>query len=166
MVTRCPKCGRAAPDDALYCPYCAHGITSNARTLNVSVGGMLMAIATAGFLILLVLSVRALLDIYRWYPQLVAQGWVVYDQLLAALCLFGSLSGGLACVLFLTRKSHRWSMISGAACVLSGGGAWATSMIIPHYIVWYSLLYYFLPVFFTPLVGTILVYRRNKEFCQ
>ncbi len=166
MVSKCPKCGKNTPDDAVYCPYCAHGIAPHARTARLAAGGILLIVASVGALILFILSVRALIDIYRWYPPIVAESWFVYDQLLTFFSFVASLSGLVAGVLSLNRKRHAVAVISGALCTVLGGGAWITSMIVPHYVTWYSFLYYFLPVFLTPLFGTCLVYSRKMEFKQ
>jgi len=170
MVSKCPKCGRTAPEDSIYCPYCAYGLKPSARTTRVSVGGALMIVAAVGSFILFVLSIRALLDIYRWYPRLVAQSWFVYDQLLTVFSFAGLLFGVPAAILSLNRRSYKWTMILAILCTLSGGGAWVTSMIIPSLkikdLLWYSIFYFFLPVFFPPLLGTMLIYPRKEEFKQ
>jgi len=166
MVVKCPKCGRTAPDDSVYCPYCAYGLKPSAITVRVSAGGILALVAAVASLIFLTLSIRALLDIYSWYPQLVAQSWFIYDQMLTIFAFIGLLTALPAVVLSLRRKSYRWTIILMALCTISGGGAWITSMIIPDSKLLNSVLYYFLPVFLTPLVGTVLIYPRKAEFKQ
>jgi hypothetical protein len=37
-------------------------------------------------------------------------------------------------------------------------------MIIPEFRLMYSILYYFLPMFLSPLIGTLLIIRRKPEF--
>lgn len=66
MTVTCPKCGRNAQDDAIYCPYCGHGLTPSARTTQVSIAGTLLIVAGVASLTFLVLSIRALLQIFNW----------------------------------------------------------------------------------------------------
>jgi hypothetical protein len=166
MVIKCPKCGRSTPDDAVYCPYCAHGIAPHARTARLAAGGILLIVASVGAVILFALSVRALIDIYRWYPPIVAESWFIYDQLLALFSFIAFVLSLTAGTLTLSRKGFRPAVVLGVLSAVNGGGAWITSMIVPHFVTWYSFLYYFLPVFLTPLLGTCLVYSRKIEFRQ
>jgi hypothetical protein len=164
MVSSCPKCGRNVPDDAIYCPYCAHGLKATALTSNVSAAGVLMLVGTVGFLVVFLLATAALLQIYSWYPILIAQKWFVYDQILTGLCLAGFLFGLAAATLVFARKSHRSAVTLAVLCTLSGAGVWTLSMIIPEYKPLYSILYYFLPDFVAPLSATLLILRRKSEF--
>jgi RNA polymerase subunit RPABC4/transcription elongation factor Spt4 len=164
MVVECPKCGRTIPDDSVYCPYCGYGIKPSSRSAQVWTGGTLIVVAAVASLILFVLSFYALLNIYSWYPPLVAQSWFVYDQLLTVFSFTGCLFGLSAATLSFTRKSYKWTMASSVLCTLSGGGAWIISMIIPHSNPLQSLLYYFLPLFITSLTGTVLIFFRKAEF--
>jgi RNA polymerase subunit RPABC4/transcription elongation factor Spt4 len=164
MVVECPKCGRTIPDDSVYCPYCGYGIKASARSAQVWAGGTLMIVGAVASLILFILSFYALSNIYNWYPPLVAQSWLVYDQLLTVFSFTGCLSGLPAATLSFTRKSYKWTMASSVLCTLSGSGAWIVSMIIPHSNPLQYLLYYFLPLFITPLTGTVLIFSRKAEF--
>jgi len=166
MTMTCPKCGRNTQDDTLYCPHCGHGLTPSARTTQVSVAGTLLIVAGITSLIFLILSIRALLQIFNWYPPTVAQGWLVYDQMLTGFSLTGFLFGLLSSSLAFTRRNHRLTMISSLLCTASGAGAWTTSMILPLANPWYSFLYYFLPSFTTALIATTLIYPRKAEFTQ
>jgi hypothetical protein len=164
MASTCPKCARNVPDDAIYCPYCGKGLKPSARTITVSVGGALMIVAAIASLIIFLLSLEALLEIYNWYPRLVAQKWFLYDQLFTVLSLIGFLSGVIASVLSLARKGYLFFILAGTVCTFGGAGVWITSMIIPNYTLSSSFLYYFLPIFLPSLVGTLLVLQRKPEF--
>jgi hypothetical protein len=164
MPLQCPKCGNAVADDFIYCPYCAHGLKPTAKTQRVSVSATLILIATIGAFIFLILSIQALLGIYRWYPQFVAQSWFVYDQLLTAMFAIQLPFGVVASILSLARRKYRLFLISATACVAAGGSAWMISIIIPYSVFWDSVLYYFLPVFLCPLIGLALAYPRRAEF--
>lgn len=164
MASTCPKCRKTVPDDSIYCPYCAHGLKPSARTVRVFVGSILMIVAALGSLILLILSTQALLGIYNWYPQLAAQMWFVYDQMFTVFALSGLIFALPAAVLSLSRKSHKWTMISATLSTLSGGALWITSMIAPIVVLWESTVYLFIPLFIAPLLGTLLIYPRKAEF--
>ena len=116
MALTCPKCGRNIPDDAVYCPYCMRGLKPSALTMNVSVAGFLMLIAAIASLIIFLLSLDALLEIYSWYPQLIAQKWILYDQLFTGFSLVAFVFGLIAGVLSLSRKSY--SMVHGCRSAL------------------------------------------------
>lgn len=164
MVTECQKCSRTIPIESVYCPYCGHGIKASARSTQVLVGGALMMVATMANLIFLVFALQALMNIYSWYPLLVAQFWFSYDQIFTMFFLTGVLFGFSAIILSLTRKRYRWTMVSSLLCTLSGGGAWIISMIIPHSNIMQSLLYYFFPLLATPSIGAVLIFFRKAEF--
>ena len=164
MVSKCPKCRKTIPDDSVYCAYCGHGVKPSARSTQVSVGGALMLGAAVVSLVLFVLSFYALLNIYNWYPLLVTQIWFVYDQMLTVFSFSGFMSGLCAAILSLIRKSYKLTMAFAVVCTLSGGGAWIISMIILKAVMVQSLFRYFLPLFVTPLVGTILIFFRKAEF--
>jgi hypothetical protein len=164
MVSDCPKCPRTIPDDSVYCPYCGYGIKPSARSTQVSAGGTLMIVAAVASLIFFILSFQALLNIYNWYPPLVAQGWFIYDQMLTIFSFTGLVFGFSAAILTLTRKSYRGTLASAVLCTLSGGGAWIISMIIPLSNMVQSLLYYFLPLFVSSFTGTMLIFFRKAEF--
>jgi len=164
MVSTCPKCGRNVPDDSVYCPHCGHGIQPSARTMQVSAGGTLLIVAGVASLIFFAQSIRALTQIHTWYPPVFAQSWLVYIQVFTVFSFTGLLFGVSAGTLSLARRSFRWTMASAVICTLSGAGAWTISMIIPFANPWYSLLYYFLPMFAAALIGTVLIYPRRAEF--
>lgn len=164
MVDNCAKCGRKVPEDSVYCLYCGHGIKPSARSNQVSGGGALMAGAALASLIHFAISLIALLNIYNWYPAIVAQIWFFYDQMLTAFSLTGLLSGLTAAMFSLARKGYKRTMISAVLCTLSCGGAWITAMIIPHSSMVHSFLYYFLPLLTPSLIGTVLILSRKMEF--
>ena len=164
MVLECPKCGRIIPDDSVYCLYCGRGIKKSARSSQVSVGGALIVVAVVAFLIIFILSFQAVLNIYTWYPSLVAHSFFIYDQMLTAFSLSGMLCGIPAAILSLTRKSYLVTMAFAVLCTLSGGGTWIISMIIPHSNLILSLFCYFLPLFVTPFIGTMMILFRKAEF--
>lgn len=164
MVSECIKCGKTIPDDSVYCPYCGYGMRPSAKSTHVSVGGALMIVAAITSLIFFVLSFRALLNIYTWYPPLVAQSWFVYNQMFTVFSFTGLLFGLSAATLSLTRKSYRWALVCALFCVLSGGSVWTISMIIPHSDAVLSVLLVFLPLFATSFIGTVLIFLRKAEF--
>ena len=164
MSSKCPKCGADVTDDSVYCARCGHGMKPTARTTQVSAAGTLIVIAAATSLIFFLLSIRALGQIYSWYPTTVAQSWIVYDQMLTGLSFTGFLFGFSAGVLSLARRRYSLTMVCAVLCTLSGAGAWTISMIIPFSKLWYSFLYFFLPAFATSLIGTVLIYPRKAEF--
>lgn len=164
MVTNCPKCGKVIPDDSVYCAYCGYGIKPQARSAQVSVGGALFIAAAVTSLVLFVFSLYALLNIYNWYPVLVAQIWFIYDQMLTAFSFVGFLFGIFAAALSLTRKSYKLTIVFAVACTFSGGGSWVISMIIPNADLTQSLFYYFLPLFVTAFIGTLLISFKKAEF--
>jgi hypothetical protein len=164
MGSSCPKCGRNVPEDATYCPYCAYGLKSSALTGKVSAAGVLMLIAACGFFIVFVISVSAFLQIYSWYPPLIAQKWFVYDEVFTVFCLCGFLTAMLSSALVFARRFYRPTMTLAVISALLGACVWATSMIIPEFRLMYSILYYFLPMFLSPLIGTLLILQRKPEF--
>jgi uncharacterized BrkB/YihY/UPF0761 family membrane protein len=166
MVLECPKCGRTVPEDSTYCPYCGHGVKPCANTTYVPMASILMIVTAASSLVLFALSIEALLDIYNWYPQLTAQSWFIYDQLLTVFSCLGMLFGLAAAALSSARRSYNYTMISALVCAASGGAAWVTSMIVPSSTLLVSTLYYFLPTFFPTLIATSLIYYRRVEFKQ
>jgi len=125
-----------------------------------------MIVAAVASLIFFILCIQALAQIYGWYPPVVAQGWFVYDQILTVFSFMGFLFGFSAAILSLTRRSYRWTMFSAVLCTFSGASAWIISLIIPYAKVWNSFFYYFLPIFATSLIGTLLFYPRKAEFKQ
>jgi predicted nucleic acid-binding Zn ribbon protein len=164
MEAGCPKCGKAIPDDAVYCPYCGRGIQPSARSFQVSAAGAFMITFTVASLVLFVLSFRALLNIYSWYPASVAQVWFVYDQMLTAISFTGLIFGLGAAIFILSRRNYRWAMVFSILGTLIGGGSWVISMVIPHSNVAYSTLYFFIPLLATSLAATLMVLPRKAEF--
>jgi hypothetical protein len=119
---------------------------------------VLMIISTAEFLYLFVESVLAVQGIYDWYPQFVAQQWFIYDELFTIFTFSGMLLATLATSLMLSKKNSTITLITGLLCTISGASAFVTSLIAPYASLWKSILYYFLPLFMAPLVGTLVFY--------
>jgi hypothetical protein len=69
----------------------------------VQTAGTLLAGSTIGFLIIFILSVNALLSVFEWYPQFVAQQWFVYDQAVTAIAFLGLVFGFLSTVFVFLR---------------------------------------------------------------
>ena len=166
MSPSCPKCGRNVPDDATYCPYCAHGLKPSALTGKVSAAGVLMLIAGSAFFVIFVVSVSALLQIYSWYPPLIAQKWFLYDAVFMGFCLCGFASAMLSSALIFTRRFYRPTMTLAVVSTLLGACVFVTSVIIPEFNLMYSFLYYFLPMLLSPLIGGLLIFLRKQEFQQ
>jgi hypothetical protein len=164
MSSTCPKCGRDVPGDSVYCPYCAHGLKPSAATRQVWAAGVLMIAVAISSLTLLILSINALVEIYTWVPRLVAQGWFIYGESLTFLSAVALISASTAAALSLKRKSYSWTVFSSFVCTFSGLATFAVSVIIPDFNLKNSFFYYFLPLFLTPLIGTLLVLRRSGEF--
>lgn len=164
MSLTCPKCGRKVPDDSIYCPYCARGLKPSAGTPQVSAGGILMIATSICSLTLLILSVNALVQIYNWVPRLVAQKWFIYGQLLTVMSVVAFVSAAVAAALTMKRKNYRLTIIAGFVCTFSGLAMYALSVIIPDFNPLNSFVYYFLPLFVAPLIGTLLILRRKQEF--
>ena len=166
MASSCPKCGRNVPGDATYCPYCAHGLKPSALTGRVPAAGVLMLIAGCGFFVVFVISVAALLQIYSWYPPLVAQKWFLYDELFTGFCLCGFLTAIVSAALTFVRKFYGLTLTLTGVSMFLGACVWITSMVIPEFKLMYSILYYFLPMFLSPLIGALLILPRKPEFQQ
>lgn len=164
FIMKCSRCNREIPDESVYCLYCGVGIQPSARTVRVSAAGTLLIVASVASFIFFIQSIRALLQIYTWYPQSVAEDWIVYDQMLTMFSLAGFLFGFASGLLSLSRRNYKWTMISALLCTFSGVGAWLLSIVIPYSYAWYSFLFYFLPVLLTALIGTLLIYPRKAEF--
>jgi len=164
MSSNCPKCHKTIPDDSVYCPYCAHGSKPFAKTTQVSIGGAFTIVAAAGSLVFFIISLKALNELFSYYPPDVAGDWLNYDIAFATLAFTGFVFGSSASALSLTRKRHLLTMIFSVLCLISGLGLWTVSMIIPKANVWYSFLYYFLPIVLPALIATALFYPRKQEF--
>jgi hypothetical protein len=164
MVRECPKCGRESADDAVYCSNCGFGLSADARTSVLSSAAVLLLVSAIGSLVFLVLAVIALYNVYQWYPAFVAQEWFLYDELFAIFAFAESVFGVVAGVLTLLRRRYRIAFAAALCCMISGTGLLTTSLIQPLAILWQSLLFYFLPLFMSPLIATLLIYYRNAEF--
>jgi hypothetical protein len=125
-----------------------------------------MLIAGSAFFVIFVLSVSALLQIYSWYPPLTAQKWFLYDAVFTGFCLCGFLSAMLSSALIFARRFYRPTMTLAVVSTLLGACVWATSMIIPEFNLMSSILYYFLPMLLSPLIGVLLILPRKQEFQQ
>ena len=146
----------------VYQSNCLNTSGAPARTTDANNASTLMIVATVASTVIFVLSVYALQNIYRWYPQLVAQHWFIYDQLLTALSFVELMSGAVATSLILSKKSYRAAMASATICTLSGGSAFVITLVQPLATLWISLVFYFLPLFVVPLAGTILTYLEGE----
>lgn len=164
MVSNCPKCHKIIPDDSIYCPYCAHGIKPFAKSTRVSVGSAFIIVAAAGSLIFSIISLKALNELFRYYPPDVAGGWLNYDIAFVMLAFVGFVFGSSASVLSLARKRYMWTMFFSILCLISGVGLWTVSMIIPYANVWFSFVYFFLPIVLPAFIGIALFYPRRQEF--
>jgi len=164
MVLECPKCSKTVPDDSVYCPYCGYGIKPWARTIQVSVGGTLIMVTTATSLILFAFSIKALAQIYNWYPPVVAQNFIVSIQMLAVFTFAGFVFGLSASILSLIRRNYRWTMASTVLCTLSSTGSCVMSIIVPASNWGTALFYFFLPLLIPALTGTVLIFPRKAEF--
>jgi hypothetical protein len=121
---------------------------------------ILMA-ATVGSLIIFILSIAALVGVYAWYPQIVAQEWFIYDELFSVFSLLGLAFGISAIVLTLSKRSYEGAIASAAVCTFSGASLFTISLIQPLAVLWQSILYYFLPLFAASLTGTLLIYLQK-----
>ena len=166
MVVKCPKCAREVQDDSVYCPHCGHGLKPSAITTQVSAGGTLIVVTAVASFIHFMLSLQALANIYRWYPPLVAQNWIIYDQMLTIFSFTGLLFGFSAGTLSLTRRKYKWTIVCAILSTISGGSAWITSIIIPFSNWGYSTYYFFLPLLIPALIGALLILPRRAEFKQ
>jgi RNA polymerase subunit RPABC4/transcription elongation factor Spt4 len=166
MALACPKCAKAVSEDAVYCPYCGYGLKPSAKTVQVSLGASLIIVATAASLILFMLSVKALMQIYVWYPQVVAQNWIIYDQMFAFSTLVSFLFGLASSVLLLLRRNFRLSITLTSLLTVSCVAAWIISIVEPFTNLGSSFFYFFLPLVLPALIGTLLVYPRKAEFDQ
>ena len=120
---------------------------------------VLIIVGTAGFLVVFAESVLALQGVYQWYPQFVAQQWFIYDELFTIFTFSGLFFGSLTASLILSSTNR--TLITGLLCTISGASVSVTSLIAPLAVLWKSVLYYFLPLFLAPLVGTLLFYHAK-----
>ena len=129
---------------------------SFSRTDFLFLSAVLMIISSVWSLIMFVTSVQALQGIYSWYPQFVAQGWFIYDELFAVFTLLGLLFGFLSAGSMLSNRNSTATLMIGILCVVSGAALSITSLIAPMAQLWKSVLQYFLLSFLVPLTGTLL----------
>jgi hypothetical protein len=163
MTTQHMKHRRTASIGAAYRNYHPDTPDVAAKTAHTNNGSTLMIVATTASLVIFILSAYALQDIYRWYPRLVAQQWFIYDQLLTAFSLLELISGALATTLILSKRNFRVAVALATICTLSGASAFIVTLIQPLAVLWMALLFYFLPLFITPLAGTILTICEEKR---
>ena len=123
-----------------------------------------MIVTAIGSLTLLILCINALVQIYGWFPRLVAQKWFIFGQLLAVISFVAFVSAASAAALTLGRKNYRLTIISAFVCTFSGLATYTISVIIPDFNSMNSFIYYFLPLFVTPFIGTLLILKRKQEF--
>ena len=166
MAPACPKCGKAVTEDAVYCPYCGYGLKPSAETVQVSLGASLIIVATAASLILFILSIKALMQIYIWYPPVVTQNWIFYDQMFVFFTLVSFFLGLSTSTLLLLRRNFRWSITLASLLTVSCVAAWTISIVEPFSNLGSSFFYFFLPLVLPALIGTLLVYPRKAEFDQ
>jgi hypothetical protein len=121
-----------------------------------------MIAATIASAVIFTLSAYALQNIYNWYPQLAAQRWFIYDELLTAFSFLELVLGALAATLIRLKRSFRAAVALATVCTLSGASAFVVTLIQPQAVLWESLLFYFLPLFITPLAGTLLAYVHGE----
>lgn len=140
-----------------------HVLDIGSKTARIFFASTVMIVATTGSMVVFILSATALLGIYGWYPQFVAQQWFIYDQLLTIFSFLGLLSGALATTCILLKASSKWAVASAMVCTLSGASVFVVSLIQPLALLWQSLLYYFLPLFMAPLTGTLLTYLQSED---
>jgi hypothetical protein len=163
MTTQYTKHRKTASIDAAYRAYYPNTSDAAAKTTDTNTAGTLMIMATTASMVIFILSAYALQDIYRWYPRLVAQRWFIYDQLLTVFSLLELIFGALATSLILSKRSFRIAVTLATICTLSGASAFVVTLIQPLAILWVSLVFYFLPLFVTPLTGTVLTYLQGAR---
>lgn len=163
MTLQYAKRDKSVTVDTACCAYRQHGPNLAARIAQVYAAGTMMIVATAASLIIMIQSIVALLGVYGWYPQFVAQQWFIYDELLTFFSFLGLAFGALSTALILSERNHRAAVASAIACTLSGAGAFVISLIQPMAELWQSILYYLLPLFIAPLIGTLLAYLQTED---
>jgi hypothetical protein len=163
MTLHHAKRDKPLTDDIVCCAHHQHGPNLAANIAQVYVAGTMMIVATVGSLNILIQSVVALLGIYGWYPQFVAQQWFMYDELLASSSVLGLIFGTLATGLILSGRNYWAAVVSAMACTLSGATSFVISLIQPLAVLWQSILYYLLPLFIAPLIGTLLTFLQTED---
>ena len=163
MTAESTKHRKTVSIDAAYRAYYPNTPDVAAKNAHTNNGGTLMIVATTASTVIFILSVYALQDIYRWYPPLVAEQWFLYDQLLTAFSLLELIFGALATTLILSKRSFRVAVALSTICTLFGASSFIVTLIQPLALLWQSLIFYFLPLFITPLAGTILTIYEQKR---
>ena len=125
--------------------------------------GTLLAGSMIGFLIIFILSVNALLTVFEWYPQFVAQQWFVYDQAVTAISFLGSMFGVLSTALIFLRRGSSLTVASALLCTICAASIVTVSLIQPQAILWETLVFFFTPLFIPSLVGSLIAYWRKEE---
>ena len=143
--------------------YGKHVRYSFSRTDFLFLSAVLMIFSSVWFLVMFVASVQALQGIYGWYPQFVAQGWFIYDELFAVFTLLGLLFGFFTAGSILSNRNPTAASIIGILCVISGAVLSILSLIAPLATLTKSILYYVLPSFLVPLAGTLLFFYYVRE---
>jgi len=143
--------------------------TENNRSASIGMRHLFAATAltiagTGGFLVIFIVSILALQGIHQWYPQFVAQQWFIYDQLFTTFSFLGLLFGSLAMILMLSRRNPTIGLIAALLSTVSGASVFVTSLIAPLEVLWRSVLYYFLPLFVAPLMGTLVFYHVKLNY--
>jgi len=141
-----------------YGTYDRHRDQSTVSVICLFTAAALMIVGTAEFLYVFVESLLALQGVYQWYPQFVAQQWFIYDELFTIFTFCGALFGSLAVTLALSGRNLTGTIIAGLLCAISGACVFIISLVAPLGLLWRSILYFFLPLFLLPLVGTLLLY--------
>jgi hypothetical protein len=134
---------------------------SESSVTHLFVAEVLMIVGTAGFLAVFLESVLALQGIHEWYPQFVVQEWFIYDELFTVFSFLGLLFGSVATALMVSKKNSTQTLVTGLLSTVSGAGVAVTSLIAPLAVLWKSALYYLLPLFLAPLIGTLLFYHTK-----
>jgi hypothetical protein len=162
MIAQHTKYRRTESTDWTCRAYYTNTSDAAAKTADTNNAGTLMMVATTASIVIFILSAYALQNIYRWYPQLVAQQWFIYDELLTVFSLLGLVFGALATSLILTKRNFRAAMTLATICTLSGASAFVVTLIQPLAVLWVSMVFYFLPLFVVPLTGTVLTYLQGE----
>jgi hypothetical protein len=161
MILQYTKREKPVTVNTACCSHRQHGPNVAASLAQVYVAGTLMIVATVASLNLMIQAIIALLSIYGWYPQFVTQQWFLYDELLTSSSAVAAAFGALAAALILSGRSHMAAVVSAMVCTVSGASSFVTSLIQPMAVLWQSILYYLLPLFIAPLIGTLLAHLQT-----
>lgn len=163
MIPRCLRNGKLMSCRIVDDGFHGDRLDSERRIVHVTVAETMMMVATLGSLVVFVLTVVALQGIYGWYPSFVAQQWFIYDQFFAVFSFLGMVFGAFATSLLLAKKNCQAAVACGIVCTVSGAGVFVVSLIQPLALLWQAMIYYFLPLFIAPLIGTLMIYMRQDE---